>query len=62
MQIGSLVRRTRADNPQHVGMTGIAIKEYINDEDDTVFIVLWSNGVTGRGWRHDSWGLEVLCE
>ena len=62
MQVGSIVRRSNAENPKWIGMTGIATKEYKNGEDETVFIVLWSNGVVGRGWRHDSWGLEVLCE
>ena len=66
MQIGTLVRRTRADHPSHVGLLGIVIKEYQDPEmigsNKTLFVVLWSDGQTGRGWRHNSWGMEIICK
>ena len=60
MRVGTLIRRTHGE-PEHIGLVGIAIEEYRMDSK-TYFVVLFSNGQTGRGWTYDSWGMEVLCE
>ena len=61
MKVGSLVMVTNSDNKQLVGTLGIATEEY-RMEGKTYFVVLFSNGRSGRGWTYDSWGMEVLCE
>jgi len=60
MQVGTLIIRTKGE-PEWIGIVGIAIEEYRMDSK-TYFVVLFSNGQTGRGWTYDSWGMEVLCE
>ena len=63
MQIGSLIIRTKADNPKQIGLLGIAIEKMPDgDCGKDAFIVLWSDGLTGRGWKATSWGMEVICK
>jgi len=66
MRIGSLVMYAKGDNKRLLGTLGVVIKEYEDPEmfgsNKTFFVVLWSDGNTGKGWRANSWGLEVLCK